>query len=227
MTYQSQASMVPALSPVDGTTSFGVWHLPGPTTRMLALSSNPGSSLIDAAIDGHVVLTLPKPWGHKKAVTTAEASIDGHQILIYAEVVNLGAAYRCDAFFDGYSLTTGEPIAVIDQRAASAWESARVFHGPTIRKPSRVSGAVWAVIIASMSHAAIHSQSLVSLALAIALVVPFGVVITFAGGSVYAWVGRHAWSPDRTRVADAFVVVAAAAATLLVCFVGMFVAIWL
>ena len=103
----------------DGKT-FGIWPIPGPDGwQALTLASEPDGGTIEGTIGGQVVVTLPKPWGQRNSSSQASCTVDGHEIVLYAESWDLGETVLCDVFVDGYSSTTHGPVSVIVQRLAA------------------------------------------------------------------------------------------------------------
>jgi hypothetical protein len=102
----------------DGKTRFGVWPVPGPYgPQALALAIEPVTRDIEGKIDGQTVLYCQMP--RTQPVTTSVAwPVCGHEVVVYAETLGPGRPVRCDVFVDGWSLTTGEPLAVAVSKRA-------------------------------------------------------------------------------------------------------------
>ncbi|HEX7591270.1 MAG TPA: hypothetical protein VF375_04905 [Candidatus Limnocylindrales bacterium] len=102
----------------DGKTTFGVWPVPGPTGWLaLALAVEPVTRDIEGKIDGQTVLYCPMPRDPVLTTTSVPWPVAGHEVVVYAETLGPGRPVRCDVFVDGRSLTTGEPMGAISQRA--------------------------------------------------------------------------------------------------------------
>jgi len=102
----------------DGKTRLGVWPVPGPYgPQALALAIEPVTRDIEGKIDGQTVLYCQMP--RTQPVTTSVAwPVCGHEVVVYAETLGPGRPVRCDVFVDGWSLTTGEPLAVAVSKRA-------------------------------------------------------------------------------------------------------------
>jgi hypothetical protein len=107
--------------PPDNVTWFGFWPLPAsPDPEWLAIASAPDGQWIEGTVGDDIVLAIPRPCESTPAVRSEPEPVNGHEIVLYAETVNGGWTVLCDVFLDGRSMTTGEPVSVIDQRIAQA-----------------------------------------------------------------------------------------------------------
>jgi hypothetical protein len=92
-----------------------------------------GSGKMQAWLDGRLALTLDRPRALKPVVMSRPGMVDGYEMVIYAETPDTGATVRCDVFVNDVSITTGEPITVVRERAATLERqiSARAAGGGT------------------------------------------------------------------------------------------------
>ncbi|HEX7491028.1 MAG TPA: hypothetical protein VF337_04935 [Candidatus Limnocylindrales bacterium] len=193
----------------DGKTRFGVWPVPGPTGWLaLTLAAEPVTRDIEGKIDGQTVLYCPMPRAQS---TTASVPwpIEGHEIVVYAEILGAGRSVRCDVFVDGRSLTTGESMAeaILQRAKASAGRS------PVVT----AANLIWMIPFLSLFRVIslpTHGSGLVPLALVGALVIDFGVT-----GVAYLTLNRLlklGFTGRRGLAAAAVIYVATFAAVMLV-----------
>jgi hypothetical protein len=211
----------------DGKTRFGTWQIPGPNgPQALVLSRFSGTGCIDGLVDGRTVLSLLKPSGDRTAIASTPATVDGHQVVVYAETRDLGQTILCDVFVDGYSLTTREPISVIPHRRAAIERLASGAQGYTSRRTSWLErdyvglgigiASILIVVVVEDSRSPTTAGMLASACILTADVLLYRVVRR-------AWtdVALKGWQPRKIRIARAAAAGAFAFGALLGLLLGM------
>jgi hypothetical protein len=102
------------------------WRLPGDVEPSVRLDCGRlGRGPMHAEIRGERVLTFPKPMRGRGAVVSPPHDVGGHEMVIYAESFDRGNSVTCDVYFDGISLTSGEPVSRIGGRVKVSLENDR------------------------------------------------------------------------------------------------------
>jgi hypothetical protein len=160
----------------------GSWPVAGPSGlhRLDVACGMLGSGKIQAWVDGRLVLVFDKPKSLQPALVSPPSTVDGQEVVIYAESADGGVNINCDAFVNGRSLSTGEPITVVEKREATIADRAPAY----LNLLARTGEGVWII------PALMFGQSLVKLP-----VYPRGyaALLIFATGAVsVTWPVSHA-----------------------------------
>ena len=222
---------VPMQHVADGRTSFGVWPVPGPASwQALTLSCKPDGGTVEGRVEGQVVVRVPKPWGQRNSSSWGACTVEGHEVVVYAESWDLGETVRCDVFVDGYSLTTREPTSVIPQRAAAIVTSRS--RGPRWAQPgfrsrpgrSRGYDLILALGVGEIVALAAHARSVIGAGLVGAAIMVGNSGIVLAGQHAARFVRGRGWPPSRVRAAEMGIVACGVVAVVAVLFAAALMA---
>jgi hypothetical protein len=78
-----------------------------------------GTGKIQGWVDGQLVVTIDKPKSLNPAVLSSPLSVDGSELVVYAESADGGVSVRPDVYFNGRSLSSGEPLSAVERRMAT------------------------------------------------------------------------------------------------------------
>ena len=188
----------------DGTTRFGVWPIPGRRGwQTLVVGSDPSGRWIEAALGNRIVLTMSRPSADCPSVVSAPVRVNDHEIVLYSETRTGGWSVLCDVFVDGFSLTTGEPIGVIQLRAEASRERLRKGRFAPYLSGFQPMDFVVAVFFSwvEMTVVGREARSAVGLALAAALVVAANIPVGRGWRVAFGWLRNSGWGQPKSGAA--------------------------
>jgi hypothetical protein len=89
-----------------------------------------GRGPLGVTVDGKRFGEVPKPGRARPSILGAPFSIDGRQVLVYAESLDFGDTVTVDVFVDGVSLTDGRTADTIELREAEAARRGALYRSP-------------------------------------------------------------------------------------------------
>jgi len=108
------------------------WQIAGATgPHVLVLDCGRfGHGPMHATVDGLPALTFAKPSRRQPWVVSPTGTIDGREVVIYADTRDRGDLVGCDVFVDGFSVHNGAPIETLGDRQAKTNTAIAEFVSP-------------------------------------------------------------------------------------------------
>jgi hypothetical protein len=136
----------------QGWQPIATWAIPGSLGphRVDVVSGILGSGKLQVWLDGQLALTMDKPKALNRVVVSPAGTFDGHEVVVYAESADGGVSVSCDLFVDGRSMATGEPLGVIDKRAATVDDRQPAYRNIL----AQASAGVWTIAVLFVASSA-------------------------------------------------------------------------